>query len=117
MDEEVISQKQLMVSANTPRFLREGDTLTITAKVVNLTAQKLKAKVQLQLFNALNMQPVQLLTNSKMAGQDISIGEGGSNVIAYKLIVAAGIDALTYRVTAIAGDHSDGEENTIPVFA
>jgi uncharacterized protein YfaS (alpha-2-macroglobulin family) len=116
MDEEVISQKQLMVSANTPRFLREGDTLTITAKVVNLTAQKLKAKVQLQLFNALNMQPVQLLTNSKMAGQDISIGEGGSNVIAYKLIVAAGIDALTYRVTAIAGDHSDGEENTIPVL-
>jgi uncharacterized protein YfaS (alpha-2-macroglobulin family) len=36
MEEEIITQKELMVTANAPRFMRENDQMTFTAKVVKL---------------------------------------------------------------------------------
>ena len=37
IQEEVVTQKELMVMPNAPRFFREGDQMTFTAKVSNLS--------------------------------------------------------------------------------
>ncbi|MFA6084978.1 alpha-2-macroglobulin family protein [Mucilaginibacter sp.] len=115
-EEDVVTQKQLSISANTPRFLREGDTLTISARLANLTAGQLKGKVNMQLFNALNMQPVTLLQHPADAMQNFEIAESTNKAVSFKIIIPQGLDALTYRLTAEAGQYSDGEENTIPVL-
>ncbi len=116
LESEVVTQKELSISANTPRFLREGDTITISARLANLTAGKLKGKVQLQLFNALNMQPVSLFLNKDDAEQTFEVGGNTNKAISFRLAIPAGLDALDYKLTADAGQYTDGEENTLAVL-
>jgi len=116
IENEVVTQKQLSISANMPRFLREGDTLTVSARLANLTASQLKGKVNIQLFNALNMHPVYLLQNAADSNQNFEVAAAANKAVSFKLIIPSGLDALTYRLTAEAGKYSDGEENTIPVL-
>ncbi|MVN23331.1 alpha-2-macroglobulin family protein [Mucilaginibacter arboris] len=116
LENEVITQKQLMISANMPRFFREGDTITVSAIVANLNTKKVVVKTVLQLFNAVNMQSVKLLANAAEANQTIEIEANTNKAVSFQLIIPQGLDALTYRLTADAGKYSDGEENTVPVL-
>jgi uncharacterized protein YfaS (alpha-2-macroglobulin family) len=45
---EIITQKQLMVQPNAPRFLREGDKMEFSAKIVNLGERELTGQAELQ---------------------------------------------------------------------
>ena len=117
LEKMIVTQKQLSISANMPRFLREGDTITISARLVNLTTSQLKGKVQIQLFNALNMQPVSLLINAKDEKQDFDLAASTNKAISFRLFIPAGLEALTYKLTADAGQFTDGEENTLPVLS
>jgi TonB-dependent SusC/RagA subfamily outer membrane receptor len=116
LEQTIVTQKQLSISANMPRFLREGDTITISARLVNLTMASLKGKVQLQLFNALTMQPVSLLMNAKEEKQSFDLAAATNKAISFRLHIPAGLEALTYKLTADAGQFTDGEENTLPVL-
>lgn len=116
IENTVVTQKQLSISANTPRFLREGDTITISARLANLTDKPLKGKVQMELFNALNMQKANLFADKSDANQSFEIKGNSTQAVSFRLIVPAGLDALTYRLTADAGQYTDGEENTLPVL-
>ena len=116
LESEVVTQKKLSISANMPRFFREGDTITVSARLANLTADALKGNVKLQLFNGINMQPVKLLANPKDSVQSFDMGKITTKAISFKMIIPAGLDAITYRLTAAAGNYSDGEENTFPVL-
>jgi uncharacterized protein YfaS (alpha-2-macroglobulin family) len=116
LEQEIVTQKQLSISANLPRFLREGDTITISARLVNLTATPLKGNVQLQLFNALNMQPVSLFVNAAEKQQSFDLAASTNKAVSFKLFIPAGLEALTYKLTADAGQFTDGEENTLPVL-
>ena len=55
---EIITQKELTVQPNAPRFLREGDKINFTAKVSNLTENDLTGEAKIQLFDALTMEPI-----------------------------------------------------------
>jgi len=116
IEQEIVTQKQLSINANMPRFLREGDTLTVSARLANLTAAELKGKVNLQLFNALTMQPVSLLLHPADAQQNFTIAGGTTKAVSFRIVIPAGLDALDYRLTADAGKFTDGEENTLPVL-
>jgi len=51
---ETVTQKELMVIPNAPRFLREGDQITISTKIANLTDSDLSGQALLQLFDAVS---------------------------------------------------------------
>jgi uncharacterized protein YfaS (alpha-2-macroglobulin family) len=116
LESEIVTQKQLSINANMTRFLREGDTVTVSARLANLNTEPLKGKVELQLFNGINMQPVSLLLNKNEEQQKFEINASATQSVSFKLVITPGLDALTYRLTADAGKYSDGEENTIPVL-
>ncbi|WP_295793452.1 alpha-2-macroglobulin family protein [Mucilaginibacter sp.] len=116
VENEVITQKQLSISANMPRFLREGDTVSVSARLANLTDKTLKGTVKMQLFNALNMQPVNLFANKADGEQTFEVVANTNKAVTFILVIPAGLDALTYRLTADAGQFTDGEENTLPVL-
>lgn len=116
LEGEVVTQKQLSINANMPRFLREGDTVTVSARLANLNTEPLKGEVELQMFNGINMQPVSLLVNKGDAQQKFEINASATQSVSFKLVIPSGLDALTYRLTADAGKYSDGEENTILVL-
>src|SRR5690606_11842248 len=49
---EAVTQKELMVIPNAPRFLREGDQIVISSKIANLTERDLSGKSRLALMDA-----------------------------------------------------------------
>jgi uncharacterized protein YfaS (alpha-2-macroglobulin family) len=116
-ENQVVTQKELMVMPNPPRFLREGDQIEFTAKVSNLTDKALAGSAQLLLFDALTMQPIDALLGNTEHTLPFKAGAGQSAPLAWKLTIPAGkVMAVTHRVIARAGDFSDGEESALPVL-
>ncbi|MBN4072224.1 alpha-2-macroglobulin [Flavobacteriales bacterium AH-315-E23] len=114
--EEVVTQKELMVMPNAPRFFREGDQMTFSAKVSNLSEKKLKGTAQLFFFDAITMKPVDeefLRSNDQ---QSFDVEPGRSTVVSWNIAIPEGMQAVTYKVVAQAGKFTDGEEMAIPVL-
>ncbi|WP_169306859.1 alpha-2-macroglobulin family protein [Pedobacter polaris] len=113
---ELVTQKQLAISANAPRFFREGDTILFSAKLNNISGKKLKGDAYLELKNALTGKVIQILKVGNQLQKDFELENGGNEVLKWTLIIPAGISAISYKVVAQAGKFSDGEEMTIPVL-
>ena len=115
--QEVVTQKDLMVVPNAPRFLREGDQLVLSAKVTNLSGGPLTGTVTLQLFDAATMQPIDKELGNTEPLKPFGNANTPSEVKNWSIKVPGNFQAIVYRIVATAGKHSDGEENIIPVFS
>lgn len=115
IEKEIITQKELMVIPNIPRFFRENDTIVVRAKMVNLSEKEFSGTAHFQLFDAATMQPVDLFDKNTQPEQDFSIPKGLSSAVSWKLVIREGSGALTCRITARTDKFSDGEETVIPV--
>ena len=113
---ELVTQKDLMVVPNAPRFFREGDKITFSAKISNLSERDLSGTAKLLLFDALTMQPLDVNVNRTSSELPFSVEAGKSSLATWNLSIPEGIEAITYRITATAGNFSDGEEMTVPVL-
>lgn len=116
LEKTAITQKDLMVIPNPPRFLRENDTIELSAKITNLTDKTLSGVSVLQLFDAVTMKPVDLLFQNTSTNKTFNTTSKGSTNVSWKLIVPEGIQALQYKIVAKSGKFSDGEENILPVL-
>jgi len=114
---EIITQKQLMVQPNAPRFLREGDRMEFSAKIVNLTDKELTGQAELQLFDAATNESVSGWFNNMYPNQYFTVAAGQSEAVTFPIQVPYLFDkALVWRIVAKAGDVSDGEEAAMPVL-
>ena len=107
--------KDLMVVPNVPRFLREGDELRVSAKIVNLSEGALNGTARLFLLDAISNEPLDALFGNESATRNFTTARGESGEVSWTLKVPKNIQAVTYRVVASAGDFSDGEESVLPV--
>lgn len=113
---DIVTQKQLMVVPNMPRFLRESDEIEIVAKINNLVDTDLNGSAVLQIFDALTMKPIDDLFNNSKNIKPFTTKAKQSSSVAWILKVPEGVQAITYKVIAKAGEFSDGEENSLPVL-
>lgn len=113
----VRTQKELSITPNAPRFLREGDTLTFKARVSNLSEAHLNGTAILQLYNAITMEPVDMELKNLKNIQAFSIATSANTSVSFNLVIPQDIPAVTYRILAKAGNFSDGEENILPVLS
>ena len=114
---EIVTQKDLMVFPNPPRFFREGDMIEFTAKVSNLTEKDMEGTAELHLFDALTNAPVDDLLEHKTISLPFTTKAGQSDRLAWKLKIPIGkVPILTHRVVAKSGNFSDGEESAAPVL-
>lgn len=118
--QEIVTQKELMILPNAPRFLREGDQIEFTAKVSNLSEQVLTGSAELELFE-LASGSSNKLNYSAGSGSDraFRIEPGGSQVVRWSIKVpdgAAQEGEIGYRVIARSGAFSDGEQSSLPIL-
>ena len=114
----IITQKELMVQPNAPRFLREGDRIELSSKVVNMSEKELTGTVQLELLNASNMQPVDGWFENMYPTQYFTAEAGKSAVVNFTIQIPYLFNgAVIYRFKAISGNYSDGEEAALPVVS
>ena len=120
----VVTQKELMVQPNVPRFVREGDSVWLSAKVVNLGSKEISGQAQLQLLNATTMNPVDGWFKNTIPQKPFIVAAGQSAAVKFNIVIPANYNnALVYRIVAkastLAGGMegaSDGEEAAIPVL-
>lgn len=113
----VITQKQLMVQPNQPRFMREGDVMEISAKVVNLTDAELTGQATLELLDAATGKPVDGWFKNMFPAQYFTAPAGQSVAVKFPIEIPVNYgSALTCRIIARAGKVSDGEEVALPVL-
>lgn len=113
----VVTQKELMVIPNPPRFLREGDLITIQTKIASLSEKDLSGDCELQLFDGLTEQRIDGLLKNDRPIKSFSISAHGNTEISWELTLPMNVQAVKYRIVAKAGDFSDGEENVLPVLS
>lgn len=127
IERELVTQKDLMVFPNSPRFVRQGDTVLFIARIVNLSDHEISGEANLSLAEAITMQPLNgLIIDKGCAIRDtgyanrisftIPAGQSASACWTLAIPVSKFISLLQYTVTAQSGQFSDGEMNTIPVL-
>ncbi len=114
---EIITQKELMVQPNPPRFLREGDKIELSAKIVNVTGKEQTGQAELQLFDAATNESVSGWFNNMFPNQYFTVAAGQSEAVTFPLQVPYLFDkVLVWRIVARSGNISDGEEAAMPVL-
>ena len=112
-----VTQKDLMVVPSLPRFVREGDEVLLTAKVVNLAETALSGMARLSLLDAMSGEDAGPQLGLAAAAQPFEVEAGRSIVLQWPITVPeGGLQTLMTRFVAEAGAFSDGQENVLPVL-
>ncbi len=115
-EDSVVTQKEVMVTPNFPRFFREKDTLVISCKIANITNEAKNGIAILQLFDAATMQEIDSKTMNTDNVRNFTVAAVNSTMASWKITIPEGLQGVQYRILAKSGDFSDGEENIIPVL-
>jgi len=124
-----VTQKELMVMPNPPRFLREGDKIVFASKISNLTDKNLDGIAQLVLYDAITNKDIteklvlssdNSLPSGEMSQSDrvgFTVDAKGNANVSWTLQIPEDVQAVKYKIVAKAGDFTDGEENALPVLS
>lgn len=118
----VVTQKELMVTPNAPRFLREGDVLDFTSKISNLSDRDLSGVANIAIYDAATMHDIttQFMSinggKATFFGKDFFVEKGKNTAVRWQLHVPQGVDAIVYKVVAQADNFSDGEQASCVVL-
>lgn len=119
-EKTIVTQKQLMVQPNAPRFFREGDNINFTAKVANMTGKSLSGEATIQLVDPISGKEISGLISKQSAA--FSAPAGQSVPVSFTIkIPSSYTKPITWRIIAKTNDkdaaYSDGEEAVIPVLS
>ncbi|MBJ6111857.1 hypothetical protein JAO73_22750 [Hymenobacter sp. BT523] len=142
---QLVTQKEIQITPNAPRFFRQGDTFTFPAKFSNLTDHATSGTAQLFLLDAATGQDLTTQLLKGPAQQPVSAAAHQSAAVGWEISLPADFApaAVTYRVVVssslpvieeekrkkskrkkgvttdpqqLTTSFSDGEENSVPVL-
>ncbi|MBP2616588.1 alpha-2-macroglobulin family protein [Chryseobacterium jejuense] len=111
------TQKELMVTPNPPRFLRQGDKIQLSAKIDNLSDKEATADIMLYLFDPETSQPLDSIFVNINSLKKINIAAKGSAQASWDIKIPYALDHVGYKVIAKTKNYSDGEENILPILS
>jgi uncharacterized protein YfaS (alpha-2-macroglobulin family) len=114
-EKKIVTQKDLMVFPNLPRFLREFDEINISTKIANLAKEDITGQARVSIFDAVTDEDITDLFISSEQNVPFNIVNGGSTTATWQMKVPSFKGAVKYRITAATAKHSDGEESILPV--
>ena len=117
-EKTMITQKELMVQPNAPRFLREGDQIDFVAKIVNMSSSSLSGEASLELIDPSTGQPLDTDFRNSASKQNFSAAAAQSTPVVFTLTVPNNFQKpVSWRIIAKAKNLSDGEESLLPVIS
>lgn len=108
---ETVASKPVMVSAHSPRFVRTGDVIELTATLFNNTDVDCMIGGNIQLVNLMTGKTI---TSKKFDAENI--GAMASRVITMRWEVPSDVSAVGFRAYAEGNGHRDGEQALVPVL-
>ncbi|MBQ0129805.1 MAG: hypothetical protein KBT57_08220, partial [bacterium] len=110
------SSKPVMIMADMPRYMYDGDTLWFVANVINTGEEAVTPKAKLEIFDAASMNPVDILASDAVIAME-EIVPGRSKEVRWKVAAKHDLGLLALRFTAFAGQFSDAEQHLLPVLS
>ena len=112
IEAEAVAKKDVMIQPNVPRFVREGDQATISARIMNTGEKDVKGTARLVLKNAETNATIYEKT------QQVSIKAGETLPVSFELsTVNCQLSTLLICKMSISGKgYSDGEQHYLPVL-
>ncbi|OGX87476.1 hypothetical protein BEN47_10580 [Hymenobacter lapidarius] len=109
---QLVTQKEIQITPNAPRFLRQGDTFTFPAKFSNLTDHATAGTAQLFLLDAATGQDITSQLVKGPAQQAVSAAAHQSAAMGWEISLPNDFApvAVTYRVVASSSLSVVGEE-------
>ena len=113
---EIITQKDLMVTTNLPRFFREGDTIELTENIVNLSDKDLEGECEIKLTNPIN--EWNIYGDHKFI-KPFKLKKGSSTSVKFYILVPT-VDitsSIEHTVIARTKTHTDAEQVIKPILS
>ncbi len=113
---EIVTAKELMVTPNLPRFIRNGDLVKVTAKVDNLTTEPILGSAVIE-FRELGSGQVRSDLVIDPVNVPIDIPAQGSDVVQWQFQVPDDLNRpLEYVIKAVGLVHQDAVSGILPVL-
>ncbi|NDV56388.1 alpha-2-macroglobulin [Parabacteroides sp. 52] len=113
ISKEVITSKPFMVLPHLPRFLRQGDRVSLSSQLINQSEKAISGKVRLEWFDPATDKPV---AGWEMEQKEFTLKANAQAMVHWEMVVPAGKDLLGCRIVADAPEGSDGEQHLLPVL-
>ena len=109
--EEIVAQKDFMLSPNMPRFLRRSDKTNISSTITNLTQKEISANVVITLFDPIT-ERVYYEKN-----KEIVIGAGANQVVDFIIDeYPQSADIVGVKIMAYSREFADGEQHLLSIL-
>ncbi|MCP9613121.1 alpha-2-macroglobulin family protein [Coprobacter tertius] len=109
-DLKAVSRKKLMVAPNVPRFVRQGDEVSIATLISNTGDIVQEGVVIFDLFDPYTGKVANTVS------QAFILDPGKSRTAVYKFTAPEDVDLVGFRVRAVSPNTSDGEQHLLPVL-
>lgn len=116
---QVKTVKELMVRPAVPRFLREGDSAALRVVVNNAGDTELEGSLRLELTDpdtGEDLRPAFAIDPERANDTAFTIQPGEGTTLSFPMKVPPRPGLISFKVTATAGDFSDGEIRPLPVL-
>lgn len=115
IDTTLLAQRPLMVQPSLPRFVRQGDSLSLSGLVLNATEVQQQVTAMVEVYNPRTQQMV-----AQRACQ-LRLGASDQKPVEVSLCIPDTLEQLAYRIRAIVeggeyGGFGDGEQRLLPVL-
>ncbi len=114
---ETVTARDLMVQANPPRFLREGDEVEMAVKVTNQSDREQTGTARLSFADGESGAPADAALGLTVPEQTFVVPAKESRSVAWRVRVPDGQGFLTWKAVAGTAEVSDGEEGWLPVLS
>ena len=111
LNRRIVTVKQLMVTPNFPRFVRQGDSLSIPVQILNQTDESQTCETTLEVFDPDNSDVI--LKKEKIT---VDIPKKGFRFLNFRLNIPENISLLVIRVKGANNHFSDGEQQLITIL-
>ena len=113
LTDEAVARKDVMIQPNMPRFLRQDDEGTISARVMNMSDKPIKGTAMLQL---LDPETEKVVYEQK---QQVSVADSSTVAVTFPVKPSTFNQQQTLliaRVSISTPTHSDGEQHYLPML-
>ncbi len=114
---EIVTVKPLMVYPNIPRFVRQGDQLVLSTKVVNNTSTATQARLMIRIKDAINGTDISSIIVKDEKIKTLHLDANSSQTAAWKIIIPKDqINPVEITVMVKDANNSDAQQQIIPVL-
>lgn len=111
ISESITASKLFMIQPNMPRFVREGDSVSIPARIINQSDGLQEGTARMRLINPENDSTV------FTAEVPFSVETGKTASVQFRFDATDRYPMLVCEITGVGSNFSDGERNYLPVLS